>query len=92
MRLCILCYSRCSGSVSNERRTVVMRLYHGSDIEIVAVDLSRSQVNKDFGKGFYLSDDLSGMMLIKDIILSKHCRCHILWELLPYSLYRTPTV
>lgn len=33
-----------------------MRLYHGSDIEIVAVDLSRSQVNKDFGKGFYLSD------------------------------------
>lgn len=34
-----------------------MRLYHGSDIEIVAVDLSRSQVNKDFGKGFYLSDD-----------------------------------
>ena len=34
-----------------------MRLYHGSDMEIVAVDLSCSLVNKDFGKGFYLSDD-----------------------------------
>lgn len=34
-----------------------MKLYHGSDIEIVAVDLSCSQANKDFGKGFYLSDD-----------------------------------
>lgn len=34
-----------------------MRLYHGSDMEIVAVDLSCSLVNMDFGKGFYLSDD-----------------------------------
>lgn len=36
----------------------MMKLYHGSDVEITAVDLSLSQMNKDFGRGFYLSDDL----------------------------------
>ena len=35
----------------------MIKLYHGSDTEIVKVDLSRSLYNKDFGKGFYLSDD-----------------------------------
>ncbi len=35
----------------------MMRLYHGSDIAIRTVDLSRSQMNKDFGRGFYLSDN-----------------------------------
>jgi hypothetical protein len=36
----------------------MMMLYHGSDVEIRAIDLSLSQRNKDFGRGFYLSDDL----------------------------------
>ena len=36
-----------------------MKLYHGSDVEIVNIDLSYSQINKDFGKGFYLSDDIN---------------------------------
>ena len=34
-----------------------MKLYHGSDVEVTTVDLSLSQMNKDFGRGFYLSDD-----------------------------------
>ena len=34
-----------------------MRLYHGSTIEIGEIDLSQSKPNKDFGKGFYLSDN-----------------------------------
>lgn len=34
-----------------------MTLYHGSNIEIDRIDLEKSKPNKDFGKGFYLSDD-----------------------------------
>ncbi|MBQ9537815.1 MAG: DUF3990 domain-containing protein [Treponema sp.] len=32
-------------------------LYHGSTVEIKEIDLSLSKPNKDFGKGFYLSDN-----------------------------------
>lgn len=32
-----------------------MKLYHGSNMEIDSIDLSRSKVGKDFGCGFYLS-------------------------------------
>lgn len=35
-----------------------MKLYHGSDVQIESIDLSKSLMNKDFGRGFYLSDDL----------------------------------
>lgn len=31
-----------------------MILYHGSNLEIGRIDLSRSKVGKDFGCGFYL--------------------------------------
>ena len=34
-----------------------MVLYHGSIIEIKEIDLAFSKPNKDFGKGFYLSDN-----------------------------------
>ena len=34
-----------------------MKLYHGSNMEIVSPDLSRSKPFKDFGQGFYLSHD-----------------------------------
>ncbi|MCQ2258890.1 MAG: DUF3990 domain-containing protein [Bacteroidaceae bacterium] len=36
-----------------------MKLYHGSNVAIEAIDLSRSKPNKDFGRAFYLSSDLS---------------------------------
>lgn len=36
-----------------------MRLYHGSNIAINRVDLTKSKPNKDFGQGFYLSEDIS---------------------------------
>lgn len=32
-----------------------MILYHGSDIEIVHIELDRCRPHKDFGKGFYLT-------------------------------------
>lgn len=34
-----------------------MFLYHGSTVEIKEIDLNFSKPNKDFGKGFYLSDN-----------------------------------
>lgn len=34
-----------------------MKLYHGSNVEIINIDLSKSRPNKDFGQGFYLSAD-----------------------------------
>lgn len=33
-----------------------MILYHGLNIAITQIDLSKSKPNKDFGQGFYLSD------------------------------------
>ena len=35
-----------------------MRLYHGSTVDISSIDLSLSKPNKDFGRAFYLSDDM----------------------------------
>ena len=32
-----------------------MKLYHGSNITIETIDLSKGRLGKDFGKGFYLS-------------------------------------
>ena len=34
-----------------------MILYHGSNVEIRQIDLSKSARGKDFGKGFYLSEN-----------------------------------
>ena len=34
-----------------------MKLYHGSTIDIVRIDLAKSKPNKDFGRAFYLSAD-----------------------------------
>jgi len=33
----------------------MLKLYHGSDVVIDKVDLSLGRINKDFGKGFYLT-------------------------------------
>jgi len=34
-----------------------MKLYHGSNEDIEAIDLERGLKYKDFGKGFYLTPD-----------------------------------
>lgn len=33
-----------------------MILYHGTNVDFGDIDLTKSKTNKDFGKGFYLSD------------------------------------
>ncbi len=35
----------------------MIKLYHGSTVDITEIDLAKSRPNKDFGKGFYLSAD-----------------------------------
>lgn len=40
-----------------------MILYHGSNIEIKDIDLSKSKVGKNFGCGFYLSDEKASEVL-----------------------------
>lgn len=37
----------------------MMKLYHGSNVAIDEIDLSKGLKDKDFGKGFYLTDLLS---------------------------------
>lgn len=39
-----------------------MILYHGSNIDIEEIDLQHSKPGKDFGRGFYLSDNESQAM------------------------------
>lgn len=34
-----------------------MILYHGSNIDFLSINLKKSKVAKDFGQGFYVSDD-----------------------------------
>lgn len=36
-----------------------MRLYHGSNVKIIEIDLAKSKVGKDFGCGFYLTPDFN---------------------------------
>ncbi|MCC8117600.1 MAG: DUF3990 domain-containing protein [Bacteroidales bacterium] len=40
----------------------MIRLYHGSNVSIDAIDLSKSQIAKDFGCGFYLTEDKTQAM------------------------------
>lgn len=33
-----------------------MKLYHGTNTDFASIDLAKSRPNKDFGRGFYLTD------------------------------------
>lgn len=35
-----------------------MKLYHGTNMDFSNIDLKKSKPNKDFGQGFYLSDNI----------------------------------
>ena len=36
-----------------------MRVYHGSYTRIHEIDLSKCEIGKDFGQGFYVTDETS---------------------------------
>ncbi|MBO5194160.1 MAG: DUF3990 domain-containing protein [Bacteroidales bacterium] len=48
-----------------------MKLHHGSNVEIDAVDLSRGRNGKDFGKGFYLSKDYRQAVAFASTVLRR---------------------
>lgn len=56
-------------------------LYHGSNIAIEQIDLSRSKRGKDFGQEFYLNaDPIQGLALLP--IIRSECRFEdILWDI-----------
>jgi len=39
---------------------LIVRYYHGSSAKIIAIDLTKSRLRTDFGRGFYLTDKLGG--------------------------------
>jgi hypothetical protein len=49
-----------------------MQVYHGSYTEITEIDLSKGQVNKDFGRGFYVTKFRNHAETWAEIIGSKH--------------------
>jgi hypothetical protein len=49
-----------------------MQVYHGSYTEITDIDLSKGQVNKDFGRGFYVTKFRHHAETWAEIIGSKH--------------------
>lgn len=48
-----------------------MRLYHGTNIQFKNIDLTKSLPNKDFGQGFYLSDNYEQAVALADIKVSR---------------------
>ncbi len=44
-----------------------MRLYHGSDILVTQPELAKGKPYKDFGKGFYLSDNLEQAQAMAEV-------------------------
>ncbi len=52
----------------------MIKLYHGSNVEIEQIDLSKSRPFKDFGRAFYLSVDVLKISLSGHIIGSKRIR------------------
>lgn len=44
----------------------MIRLYHGSNIAIERIDLSRSKRGKDFGQGFYLNSNYTQAMAMAE--------------------------
>lgn len=51
-----------------------MRLYHGTNIEFTKIDFNQCRPNKDFGRGFYLTD-IKQQALDKAIRRTKFSEC-----------------
>lgn len=48
-----------------------MKLYHGSNIEIEVIDLTKGRRGKDFGRGFYLSEDYIQAIKMSEMVVRK---------------------
>jgi len=48
-----------------------MKLYHGSNISIDEIDLSKGHRGKDFGQGFYLSDNFEQARMMAEKVTER---------------------
>lgn len=48
-----------------------MKLYHGSNVEIDLIDLSKGKKGKDFGFGFYLSENYMQAVKMSEIVTQR---------------------
>ncbi|MDR1259007.1 MAG: DUF3990 domain-containing protein [Tannerellaceae bacterium] len=62
-----------------------MQVYHGSYTEITEIDLSKGQVNKDFGRGFYVTKFRNHAETWAEIIGSKHDMKGVVTEFMFYE-------
>lgn len=53
-----------------------MKLYHGTNRDFESIDLKKSKPNKDFGRGFYLSDNYEQAMSMAKSRLTNGVRHH----------------
>lgn len=60
-----------------------MKLYHGSNMRVEKPDLQRSKPFKDFGQGFYLSDNYKQA---EDLAIVKVEQCGVVRLLLMSSI------
>ena len=49
----------------------MIKLYHGSNVPIEDINLSLGRKGKDFGQGFYLSDDLAQAEKMAELVTSR---------------------
>lgn len=45
----------------------MIKLYHGSTVDIEHIDILKSRPNKDFGRGFYLDQFLENLKYMKGV-------------------------
>jgi hypothetical protein len=49
----------------------MIKLYHGSNVNIDSIDLSKGHKGKDFGKGFYLSENIEQATAMAKLVTAR---------------------
>ena len=49
----------------------MIKLYHGSNVKIEQIDLGRGHKGKDFGKGFYLSENVEQAAAMAKVVTAR---------------------
>jgi hypothetical protein len=49
----------------------MINLYHGSNVSIEQIDLNKGHKGKDFGKGFYLSENIEQAVAMAKVVTAR---------------------
>jgi hypothetical protein len=69
-----------------------MKVYHGSYIRIETIDLSQAEANKDFGKGFYVTNIQKHAKRWAERIAREHNAMPVITEFLFYETAYTDSI